>query len=326
MKILVTGGYGFIGSSLIKKISKDNEIFIIDNLDRQKNDFECCEKIDILDFEKTKQYVNEVKPDIVIHLAALCGVDNVIKRPIRTIEVNSIGTYNILKSVVENNISLKKFINFSTSEVYGPYSYKLGENESTTLGVVGEVRWSYAISKLMSEHLCFGFQKEYNLPIVSIRPFNIYGPGQIGEGALQVFIKKCLNDEDILINNDGSQIRSWCYIDDAVYFIEECINTDKVIGHVLNMGNPEGTISIIGLAKKVIELTKSKSKIKYVDYDKVDVELRIPNIDKAKKIFNYYPKVDLNEGILKTFEWYKNEKIKKENKNEKECTIIKTMD
>jgi len=301
MKILVTGGYGFIGSSLIKKISVDNKIFIIDNLDRQKNEFEFCEKIDILDYDKTKQFVNKIKPDIVIHMAALCGVDNVIKRPVKTMEVNMIGVYNILRSIADLNI--KKFINFSTSEVYGNYSYKLCEDERTSMGNIGEARWAYSVSKLAGEHLCFSYQKEYNIPVVSIRPFNVYGPGQIGKGAIQIFIKRCLKNEDLTINGDGSQIRSWCYIDDAVTFIEKCMLHDEANNHVFNMGNPESIITTLGLAKKIIRLTNSKSKIKFEKNSYQDVELRIPNIDKAKSILDFEPKISLDEGILKTMEW-----------------------
>lgn len=330
MKILITGGCGFIASNLVKKLIKENEIFIIDNFDRKPNDlistktvditnksevmknfldkFPIIFNVDIVNYYDVLKIINEVKPDIIIHMAALCGVDNVIKRPVKTMEVNTIGSYNILKSIVESNIKIKKIISTSTSEVYGNYSYKLDENECTTLGAVGEARWSYSVSKLASEHLCFAFNKEYNLPFISIRPFNIYGPGQIGEGAIQIFIKNCLNNEDLLIHGDGSQIRSWCYVDDAIDFISRCIYNDNAIGNVFNMGNPEGTITTIGLARKIKDLTKSKSKIKFIENPNVDIELRIPNIEKAKNILNYEPKVGLDEGIIKTYEWYQERK------------------
>lgn len=307
-RILLTGGAGFIGSSLTKKLIDDNEVFIIDNFDRNGQTIDGAKlyKVDIVNYYEVLKVINEVKPEIVIHLAALCGVDNVINRPINTMEVNMLGTYNILRSIANYGLKIEKFINFSTSEVYGSYSYKLGEDEKTNMGAVGEARWSYSVSKLASEHLCFAFNKEHNLPFVSIRPFNIYGPGQVGEGAIQIFIKNCLDDKDLLIHDDGSQIRSWCYIDDAVDFILKCVHDDNAIGNVFNMGNQEGTITTIGLAKKVKELTNSKSKIKFIENPNVDIELRIPNIEKAKKILNFEPKVGLDEGILKTYNWYKN--------------------
>ncbi len=313
-KILLTGGAGFIGTSLIKKLleDKDNEIVVFDNFERYSLTKEIEKKIkiynvDILSDKNVEFGIDLIEPDIVIHLAALCGVDNVLNRPTQTMEVNAIGTYNILKAISLNkNIFLKKFINFSTSEVYGSYSFKLGEDEKTNMGVVGEARWTYSISKLFSEHLCFAYSKEFDIPVISIRPFNIYGPGQVGEGAIHVFLKKCLNNEDIQIYGDGSQIRSWCYIDDAVDFIFRCINDNEIKNEVFNMGNPEGTITTIGLAKKIIEITKSKSKINFVDLPYVDVDLRIPNIEKAKKILNFEPKIGLDEGILRTYKWYRN--------------------
>lgn len=311
-KILLTGGSGFIGSSLIKNLlNEGHEIVVYDNLERNSlKDFSYStkvkfRKVDILNYHELYQSMFFDEPIIIIHLAALCGVDNVLSRPIKTMEVIALGTHNLLKSVLENKLQLQKFINFSTSEVYGSYSYKLGEDEKTNLGAVGEARWTYSVSKLFAEHLAFSYYKEYGIPVVSIRPFNIYGPGQVGEGALQIFIKKCLKNEDIEIHDDGSQIRSWCYIDDATDFIMKCINSDNVVGNILNMGNPEGTITTIGLAKRIIELTGSKSKIKFIESPCVDVELRIPNIDKARKILKFEPKVSLDEGILKTFEWYK---------------------
>lgn len=317
MRILLTGGAGFIGSSLINRlINEGNEIIIYDNFERNSikfYDFENKIKIikcDIVNFENLQNCLKLHKePDVIIHLAAICGVDNVIKRPIKTLEVNTIGTYNLLNYIVKNNFKLKRLINFSSSEVYGSYSFKTSEEESTNIGVVGEARWGYSISKLMNEHLCFAFQKENNIPIVSIRPFNVYGPKQIGEGAIHLFIMKCLRNEDLEIHGNGSQIRSWCYIDDAIDFIYECINNESVTGQILNMGNPLGSISVIALAQKIIEITKSKSKIRFVEKPYIDIDIRVPNIEKSKKLFNFNPQVSLEEGILNTFLWYKNNSI-----------------
>lgn len=310
MRIFLTGGAGFIGTSLIQKLEYGNEITIFDNLERNAIKFSNTNKIkliqgDILDSNSLGVALRVCRPEIIIHLAAVAGVDNVINRPIRTMEVNIIGTHNLLKLVVENNIKLNKFISFSTSEVYGNYSYKLGEYEKTNLGAVGEARWSYSVSKLAAEHLCWSFYKEYDIPIVSIRPFNIYGPNQVGEGAIQIFLNRCLKDEDIKVYGDGSQIRSWCYIDDAVDLILKCIEIDESIGNVFNMGNPSGTITTIGLAEKIIKVTKAKSKIKFVPTPYIDIELRIPNIEKAKSVLGFEPKINLDEGLDRTYKWYR---------------------
>lgn len=310
--IFLTGGAGFIGTSLISKLFENNVVYIFDNLERNSiENYSFKKKVtilpgcDIVNYKKVENYIRRIKPNIIIHLAAIAGVDNVLTRPIRTMKVNMIGTYNLLEAITDYKIKLDKFINFSTSEVYGSYSYKLGENENTNLGHVGEARWIYSVSKLSAEHLCFSYYKEYGIPVVSVRPFNIYGPGQIGEGAIQIFIKNCLNNDDIIIHGDGSQIRSWCYIDDAIDFLLLCLEKDESIGNIFNIGNPSGTITTIGLAEKIIRITKSKSKIKFIEIPYSDVELRIPNIEKGKFLLGYEPKISLEEGIERTFKWYK---------------------
>ena len=314
--ILLTGGAGFIGAALISKLFEDNIIYIFDNLERDslkhypfKNKVTILPQSDITNYEKINIYIRKMKPDIVIHLAAIAGVDNVLTRPIKTMTVNMIGTYNILESLNKHKIKLNKFVNFSTSEVYGSYSYKLGENENTILGSVGEARWIYSVSKLSAEHLCFSYHKEHDFPVVSLRPFNIYGPGQVGDGAIHTFIKNCLNNEDVVIHGDGSQIRSWCYIDDAINFILLCLEKEEAIGNIFNVGNPAGTITTIGLAEKIIKITGSKSKIRFIKIPYCDVELRIPNIEKGKNLLGYEPKISLDDGLERTLKWYKKEGV-----------------
>jgi UDP-glucuronate decarboxylase len=219
-------------------------------------------------------------------------------------KVNMIGTYNVLEAAMKQD-NVERFIDFSTSEVYGSYAYKLGEGDTTTMGAVGEARWTYAISKLAGEHLAHSYYKEFGLPVVSLRPFNIYGPMQVGEGAIHTFITRALKNEDILIHGDGDQIRSWCYVDDIVQGILLCLEKREAMGHVFNIGNPKGTITILSLAQKIVDICESKSKIVFVTKTFVDVELRIPDIEKAKKILGYGPKVDLDEGLKRTIEWYK---------------------
>ena len=123
--------------------------------------------------------------DIVIHAAGIAGIDTVIKSPTKTMNVNMIGTANCLKAAHENSIK-DRFIDFSTSEVFGSHAFRSSENDQTVAGSSGEARWTYAVSKLAGEHLSHAYYREYNLPTVSVRPFNIYGPGQTGEGAIQI--------------------------------------------------------------------------------------------------------------------------------------------
>ncbi|HQI24892.1 MAG TPA: NAD-dependent epimerase/dehydratase family protein, partial [Smithella sp.] len=198
---------------------------------------------------------------------------------------------------------VERFIDFSTSEVFGSMAYKSSETDQTVSGSAGEARWTYAVSKLAGEHLAHAYFRQYNLPTVTLRPFNVYGPGQTGEGAIQVFIKKAIKNETIHINGDGNQIRAWCYVDDFVDGSVRCIEDPRAIGQSFNIGNPRAVITILGLAESVIRVLKSDSKIVFDPPLSADIEIRIPSVDKARHLLGFKAKVDLEEGILKTASW-----------------------
>lgn len=312
-KIFVTGGAGFIGTKLCEKLSDDNEILIYDNLKR--NSIKNTELLnrkniklvqgDILDYLLLKKVVDDFKPNIVIHLAAVAGIDTVIKSPVNTMKVNMIGTYNVLEAIKDNICNIERFIEFSTSEVFGCCAYKVDENSTTNLAPVGEARWTYSVSKLAGEHLSHSYYKEFGLPAVSIRPFNIYGPGQVGEGAVHQFVVRAIKNETLQIHGNGDQIRSWCYIEDFVDGIMLCLENEKAIGNTFNIGNPRGTVTIAMLAQLIRQISKSDSEIIYVPKNYVDVELRIPSIEKAENLLGFIPKYNLVEGLEKTIEWYR---------------------
>lgn len=310
-KIFLTGGYGFIGSALCERLVNDNKLILYDNERRNALKYTKLSSHknitaitgDILDKPAFSENIRKHKPDIVIHLAAMAGVSDYFTQPKKTMEVNMIGTYNVLEAV--KDIKLEKFLNFSTSEVYGPFIFRAKENEPTTQGEVKMSRWTYSVSKLAAEHLCFAYQKQYNLPLVSVRPFNIYGPGQVGEGAIKIFAPLAMKNKDISVTGDGNQIRAWCYIDDMVDGVISILENKNVIGEVFNIGNPRGTITILGLVEKIIKLTGSHSKIKFIPHPNEDIVLRVPDIKKAEKLLNFRPKVDFDEGLAKTIEWYK---------------------
>ena len=311
-RVLLTGGAGFIGSTLASKLHKDNEILIYDNFHRDSLSDKGLSsrhikivKGDVLDLPLLTKTVQDFKPQVVVHLAAIAGIDTVILNPINTMEVNMIGTLNLLKSLEKYSSKLERVLDFSTSEVLGAYAYKSTEKSSTNFAPVGEARWTYSISKVAGEHLVHSYYKVKGYPCVTIRPFNIYGPGQVGEGAIQIFIKNAVKNKTIQIHGDGDQIRSWCYIDDMLQGIELCLTKKKAVGEIFNIGNPKGTVTISSLAEKIITLCPTKSKIKYIPKNYVDVELLIPSIEKATELLGYVPKVDLNEGIKRTFAWYK---------------------
>ena len=311
-RILLTGGAGFIGSTLAERLIDRNEILIYDNFSRDSLRYKKIKsknlsviKDDVLNFESLRKCCEDYKPEIVIHLAAVAGIDTVIIDPVKTLDVNINGTLNLLRALKKYSGKLERFLDFSTSEVLGAYAYKSSEKSQTNFAPVGEGRWTYSISKVTGEHLVHSFYKQFGYPCVTLRPFNIYGPGQVGEGAIQIFIKNVVNKKNIEIHGEGDQIRSWCFIEDMVNGIDLCLTKKSAVGEVFNIGNPKGTITISSLAEKIVLLCKSKSKIIYIPKNYVDVELRIPSIDKAKELLGFKPEVSLDEGILRTYKWYK---------------------
>jgi UDP-glucose 4-epimerase len=309
-KIFITGGAGFIANSLIGLLIEKNRIIAFDNFYRDtitKSPLANHPNLTIIKGDVLDQ--NELKiamkgSDIVVHAAGIAGIDTVIIDPVRTMKVNMIGTANTLEAAIINGVS-DRFIDFSTSEIFGTMAYKSTEESNTVAGSAGEARWVYAVSKLAGEHLSHAYFKQYNLPTVTVRPFNVYGPGQTGEGALQIFIKRAIKNEDIYINGDGSQIRAWCYVDDFVDCLMRCLEDPKAIGESFNIGNARAVITTLGLAQTVCRVLNSKSKILFRDQLSADIELRIPSVEKTAKILGFKAKVDLDEGILKTAEYFK---------------------
>jgi nucleoside-diphosphate-sugar epimerase len=308
--ILITGGAGFIGSALCARLLDHNQIRVFDNLRRNALGGSGLEKhhnleIVVGDVRDSQAMVKAARGvDYVVHLAAIAGVDTVIKNPVTTMEVSLEGTLNALRAAREAG-TVKRFIDFSTSEVFGAYAYRVREADVTSLGAVGEARWTYAVSKLATEHLAHNYWKQYRLPTCSIRPFNIYGPGQVGEGAIHAFVTRAIKGEPLKIHNQGDQIRSWCYIDDIIDGIIRTLECDQALGETFNIGNPRSTVTIYQLAKMVIQFAQSQSEITFVPWDFPDVELRVPDIKKAEQLLGYRPRVDLDEGLAKTIEWYR---------------------
>ena len=311
-RILITGGAGFIGTSIALRLAATNEIVIFDNLHRDAlkdspiKDHPNVKLVvgDVMDGEALKRAGRDVH--IIIHLAAIAGVDTVMKHPVQTMKVAMIGTQNAL-DLAQSLSGLECFIDFSTSEVFGSHAYRVGESDVTQLGAVGEARWTYAVSKLATEHLTLNYHKQYGLPALAIRPFNIYGPRQVGTGAVHHFIVRALRGEPLTIHNDGAQIRAWCYIDDIVDGVLLALERPEAVGHTFNIGNPRSTVTIHGLAKEIVRLAKSSSELQHVEWNFPDVELRIPEIAKAKELLGYEPKVELEEGLSRTIEWYRNQ-------------------
>lgn len=309
-KIFITGGAGFIANTLMKKLVDENEIVIYDNFHRDT--FSGSElkghkninvvKGDVLDYPLLEKSMKGI--DVVVHAAGIAGIDTVIKDPVRTMRVNMMGTANALEAASVNGIK-DRFIDFSTSEVFGSMAFKSSESDQTVSGSAGEARWTYAVSKLAGEHLAHAYYHQFKLPVVTVRPFNVYGPGQTGEGAIQVFIQRALKNQEISINGDGNQIRAWCFVDDFVDCLFRCLEDERAIGHSFNIGNARAITTILGLAEAVCRVLKSDSKIVFKPALSADIELRIPSVEKTFDLLGFKAKVDLEEGIKRTAVWMK---------------------
>lgn len=309
-KIFITGGAGFIASTLIAKLVEENEIVVYDNFLRDtitstgladhKN--VTVVKGDVLDLESMTEAMRGC--NTVIHAAGIAGIDTVVKNPVKTMQVNMLGTANALAAAQEVGVDYR-FIDFSTSEVFGSMAFRSTEKDETVAGSAGEARWTYAVSKLAGEHLAKAYHSEYNLPVVTVRPFNVYGPGQTGEGAIQIFISKALKNEPITIHGDGAQIRAWCYVDDFVDCILRCLESDNAVGESFNIGNPRAVITILGLAQTVCRVLNSKSEINFVPELSADIAIRIPSVTKSADLLGFRAQVDLDEGIRNAAAWIK---------------------
>jgi UDP-glucose 4-epimerase len=308
---VLTGGAGFIGTTLSRRLIDDNEIVVLDNLHRDalaSTDVAGHRNLtfvqaDVLDADAVRDTVQGATH--VVHLAAIAGVDTVLESPVRTMRVNLIGTYNVLEAAHGTQETLERLVDFSTSEVFGRHAYKVEEVHETAQGSVGEARWTYAVSKLAGEHLAHSYYDEFGLPTCSIRPFNVYGPGQIGGGAIRAFIETILAGEDLVIHGDGSQIRAWCYVDDLVDALLLVLERPEAVGEVYNVGNPRSVVTVFDLAVRVRRLMGADSEITFRPLHYTDVEMRIPNIDKARRELSWEPRVDLDEGLAKTIAWYR---------------------
>jgi len=310
-RFLLTGGAGFIGTTLARRLVDENELVVLDNLHRDAlsgSDLEGHPNLtfrqgDVLDADLVRELAHGCTH--VVHLAAIAGVDTVRESPVRTMRVNLIGTYNVIEAALASADTIERLVDFSTSEVFGTYAYKVAETHVTTTGSVGEARWTYAVSKLAGEHLAHAYHDELGLPTVSVRPFNVYGPGQIGGGAIRAFIEAALAGDDLTIHGDGSQIRAWCYVDDMVDGLLLALERPEAVGQSFNIGNARSTVTIFDLAQRIKRLTGCPGEIVFQPLHYTDVELRIPNVDKARELLGFEAKVELDEGLTRTIAWYR---------------------
>jgi UDP-glucose 4-epimerase len=308
LRYLITGGAGFIGSHLTEKlISRNDSVVILDNMSTgsSRNIVTFQSKVDlvsgsILDRKVVDKLVE--KSDFVIHLAAALGVLNIVNKPLDSLKTNLQGTEIVLESA--NNYS-KPILIASTSEIYGKnYKVPLNEEDDRVIGHPLKSRWSYSEAKAVDESLAYFYYLENHLPVRIVRFFNTVGPRQVGDYGMVVprFVSAALRNEPINVYGSGDQIRCFCHVGDAIRALMLVIDSDKAIGEVFNIGNNQ-QISIIDLAKKVIEITGSKSEIRKIPYSEAypegfeDMQRRVPDISKIKNALGWSPEIGLDQII-----------------------------
>jgi UDP-glucose 4-epimerase len=310
MKVLITGGAGFIGSHLAERLlARGDEVHLLDDLSTGsienivliKNHPNLTYHIDtIRNYRLTAELVDTC--DIVYHLAAAVGVRLIVESPVSTIETNIRGTDIVLSLAAKKR---KRVVITSTSEVYGKRNrVPFSEDDDLVMGPTNKGRWSYACSKAIDEFLAIAYWKEKRVPTVIARLFNTVGPRQTGRYGMVIpnFVQQALTGQDITVYGDGTQTRCFTHVSDVVEALIAVAEHPQAVGEVYNIGS-DHEISMLELAERVKHLTESASNIVFVPYDEAyeagfeDMMRRVPDIAKIRALIGYNPKVDL-DGLL----------------------------
>ena len=324
MKVLITGGAGFVGSHLAEALlARGDQVEILDNLSTGSID-----NIEHLKGARGFRYtvdsvMNEPvtaevidRADVVFHLAAAVGVRLIVESPVNTIETNVHGTEMVLKLA---NKKKKKVLLASTSEVYGKsQAVPFREDADLVLGPTHKGRWSYACSKAIDEFLALAYHKEKRLPVVIFRLFNTVGPRQTGRYGMVIpnFVKQALLGHPLTVYGDGTQSRCFTYVSDVVGVLLKLADHEAAVGQVLNVGNDREEVTISDLARRVKERTRSRSEIVKVPYDQAyeegfeDMPRRVPDLGKLRELTGYEPKVHLDEILDRVIEYFTSDKAR----------------
>lgn len=326
MKILITGGAGFIGSHLTERyLSLGHEVYVIDDLSTGSKDT-------IESIQKSGKYGNRLFItydtvlnrnammelvgicDVIIHLAAAVGVQYILDNPLSSIVTNIQGTEIILELCAKFK---KKVLIASTSEVYGKHDHApLIETDDCVYGPSVKSRWSYAAAKLMDEFTALAYHRTKQIPVIIVRFFNTVGPRQTGRYGMVIprLVNQALKNEPLTVYGDGKQTRTFTHVREVVECIIKLVETPEAIGQVINIGGVE-EISIIDLAKRIKKLTDSKSAIKLIPYEQAfpkdfeDMQRRVPSTRKLHQIIGTSPQTNLNQILMDVIEDLTNEKV-----------------
>lgn len=308
-KIIITGGAGFIGTHLAERLVRDHHVVLLDNFRRdalqlapgleEQGRIEVV-RGDVLDRSTLEPVL--AGADAVLHLAAIAGVSSYYREPLRTLQVNILGTANMLECAAAAGVG--KFVHFSTSEVFGSDAAFVHEESGFRIGTVADRRWTYATSKLASEQFVLRAGEEYGFEATVLRPFNVYGPRQVGEGAISNFCRAALSGGPLTVYGDGAAVRAWLYVEDMVDAVAAALSSPDAAGRSFNIGNPTAIDSTRGLAGRVARLAPGVDVVTK-PVDRAEVRVRIPAIHAARDVLGFEPAVDLDEGLERTFTWFK---------------------
>ena len=318
MRVLITGGAGFVGSHLSEAfLERGDEVFVLDNLSTGSIDnishLKGHQGFDyVIDRVENEPVIAEHidRADVVVHLAAAVGVKLIVEQPVHTIETNVHGTEVVLKIA---NKKKKLVVIASTSEVYGKSTnVPFAEDADLVLGPSSKHRWAYACSKLIDEFLALAYWKERKLPVIVVRLFNTVGPRQTGQYGMVIpnFVRQALASQPITVFGDGAQSRSFTYVGDVVGALVSLVDEPRAVGQVFNIGNGR-EISIGELAEKIKVMTGSRSEIVRIPYDQAyesgfeDMPRRVPDISKISALTGYKPTVELEEMLERVIEYFR---------------------
>ena len=318
MKVLITGGAGFIGSHLAERLLQDgHQVTIIDDLSTgSRENFEHLtgEKLFhwVIDTILNRPVLEKLVADsqMIYHLAAAVGVQYVIQNPLKSLQINIEGTNQVLELALQHGC---RVLVTSTSETYGKSErIPFREDDDVILGATTVRRWGYAYSKAVDEFLCFAYYREKKLPVVVARLFNITGPRQTGAYGMVVprFVKQALMEQPLTVYGDGKQSRCFTHVRDAVEGLVSLAEQPDAAGQVFNVGS-DFEITIEDLARKIKELTGSPSEIRFIPYEDAyergfeDMARRLPDISKIHELTGYQPKVSLEEILKEVIEFHK---------------------
>jgi UDP-glucose 4-epimerase len=312
--LVITGGAGFCGSHIAEHFASRFHVRLFDVFARDSlrvapslansPNVEIV-KGDVLDRQRLRAAVDGATA--VIHCAAIAGVSNYYNRPIDTLRVNILGTFNLLDTLVE--MGIKRVIHFSTSEIYGPNANAVSEAAAPTSGPVSDRRWGYSVSKLAGEHATLRYGEVHGINATTVRPFNIYGPRQTGEGAVSNFARRLVGGEPLEVYGDGSDVRAWCHVKDLVAAVDLMLDNEAAYGKSFNIGNPSASLTTADLARAMVS-AYGGGEVREIARLHSPIPLRTPDIRLARAVLGYEPKVGIMEGLKDTIEWFKREQPK----------------